>query len=561
MPSTLLPTESMPILNENRLEQLFARIERNKNPNTTETDPYLAIQFLSRFGLTSAKKVIEFLHTHGGTETINMIVQEIIKEEAQIQYVRDTSDEQVLKHQQLLFLLMAFIAKDKKLAQHVNEIIQKQIEQKLKEIKTVEAKKSSSIIIPILDENIRAYSSALRAVDQHLKSLEDELEQIEEELNALENEATLAEENHAYMIDHLEELNAFLQAPLFNNQPITHFVSHSNQQIANLSSQLAFLRAQHPPQTANSSNTSKSKEIESPVARKIRMLQERLDFYNAQVVQPPQSPEQVVQQLIERARFRLEKQQRSSEETSSVYEGELEGLRLQERGFHQALQYLKNEKILLNSQLERVNDFSQAHFIIDPSHQGRYRKHGDSYIFLPENINTERFTQEDLLQARQNYERLRSDICCVTPQYHEQRQQYLDALFNRRQCLQDRRINFIDRIDEDKASKVQLLHALSSAKAQRALLNQGSEALTPFTITPKPTLKPSRLDQQNSYSLMMNNLECSVPSPAPAPCLNRDISNPGTGFNDRASPVLDELLRRLDEVKPEDTKVPEVRLG
>ncbi|MCW8407427.1 hypothetical protein OQJ13_00380 [Legionella sp. PATHC035] len=541
--SSSSPKPTPMTLTSSQLEQWFANIERNQHPNTSEDDPYLATQFLSRFGLRNAKQVAEFLKTAGGNETINMIVQELVKEEAQLQLIRERNAEEQLKQQRLLFLLLTFIAKDKKLAKHVNEIIQQQIDQKLKETKTAEAQKVSYAALQIVDANIQAYSKAIKALEEEEQSLKEKLDEVEEELNALEEEALLMEETHVHMTDHLDELNVFLQAPIFNNQPITQFISYSNQQIASLSAQLAALKAQHAAQTSTLSDASRVQAIESPTDRKIRMLQNRLDFFQKQFVQPPQSSEQVVQQLIAQVRTRLEELQRSNELQipMTLRERELEGLRLQERGFLQAQQFLRKEKILLNSQLEPVNDFTQAYLIIDPNEQARYRKHGNSYVILSEDRQPDGLTAEDWLQAKLNYERLKSDICCVNADYYERRQQQLDSLDQRRQPLLTKKNNFIDRLEEVKANKVEQLHALSSAKAQRALLSQPQEEITPLSMSPRPTPKTApKLEPKCSYSLMMPSLKCLVPTLAPAHKVDLD--------------------ERFNEVKPAQITEPELRL-
>jgi hypothetical protein len=99
-------SQSAPIaLTSSQLEQWFADIEKG-NGSTAEADSSLAAKFLARFGLQEAAQVIEFLKTAGGNETVNMIAQEIMKEEAQIQFIREKNAEELLRQQQLLFLLM-----------------------------------------------------------------------------------------------------------------------------------------------------------------------------------------------------------------------------------------------------------------------------------------------------------------------------------------------------------------------------------------------------------------------------------------------------------------------
>ncbi len=540
MANTLPPSPSVPMtLNPSQLKQWFATIERDNEPHTTKTDSYLAAQFLARFGLKEATQVVEFLKTAGGNETINMIAQELMKEEEQIQFIRENNAEEMLRQQRLLFLLMTLIVKNKAQAQHVNEVSQQQIEQKLKEIKT--ERKKDTVSMHMVDAYHRA--EKMQSLDKELKKLEEDLTQVEEELNALEEEMLLMEENNALITDHLDQLNTILQAPLFNNQPMTHYMAHANQQIASITAQLAALRAQTP----TSGNVGRVQEIESRTSRKIRMLEEQLAFHNAQLQQPPQTPEQIFQQLIERVSARLGEQEHLNEEIqlSTHREPEVEGLKLQKLGLVQALQFLRKEKILLNSQLEPVNDFSQAQFIIDPSHRARYRRHGDSYAIFSEDMNPDHLSENDWLQAKLNYDRLKSDICTVHSLYNERVQQQTEKLRERTQHCQSRAQELLSRIDKVQVNKVQLLQEPS-----------------PFVMSPKPKPKPSpKLEPKSSYSLMMRNLECLVPTHAPAP-RSVDILNAKSALEAVVSPDhKDELQELIGEVKPGQIMAPGERLG
>lgn len=540
MANTLPPSPSVPMtLNPSQLKQWFATIERDNEPYTTKTDSYLAAQFLARFGLKEASQVVEFLKTAGGNETINMIAQELMKEEEQIQFIRENNAEEMLRQQRLLFLLMTLIVKNKAQEQHVNEVSQQQIEQKLKEIKT--ERKKDTVSMHMVDAYHRA--EKMQSLDKELKKLEEDLTQVEEELNALEEEMLLMEENNALITDHLDQLNTFLQAPLFNNQPMTQYIAHANQQIASITAQLAALRAQTP----TSGDIGRVQEIESRTSRKIRMLEEQLAFHNTQLQQPPQTPEQIFQQLIERVSARLGEQEHLNEEIHLPMhrEPEVEGLKLQKLGLVQALQFLKKEKILLNSQLEPVNDFSQAQFIIDPSHRARYRRYGDSYAIFSEDMNPDHLSENDWLQAKLNYDKLKSDICTVHSLYNERVQQQTEKLRERTQHCQSRAQELLSRIDKVQVNKVQLLQEPS-----------------PFVMSPKPQPKPSpKLEPKSSYSLMMRNLECLVPTHAPAP-RSVDILNAKSALEAVVSPDRKgELQELIGEVKPGQIMAPGERLG
>ncbi len=508
-------------LTSSQLEQWFANIEKGNRLPTNETNPSLAAQFLARFGLKDAAQVIDFLKTAGGNETINMIVQEIMKEEAQIQLIREKNSEELLRQQRLLFLLMSLIVKNKAQAEHVSEQTQLQIDQRLKEAKSEGKRGSNSITSHMVDANMRA--NKLQKLDAELRKLEKDLFEVEEELETLEEEVLLMEESHAYLTDDLDQLNAYLQVPLFNNQPMTQYVAHTSQQIASLTTQLATLRAQQAtPIPPTSSDTTQLQLTKSRIDRKIRMLEERLSFHQTQLQQPPQTSEQLFQQLIDRVRVRLNEPEHIDESPYRVCE--VEGLRLQERGLSQALQILRNEKILLNPQLERVYDFSQAQFIIDPNHLSRYRRYGDSYAYFSEDISPERqLSEQDWLQAKLNYEESKPNICTANFFCNDQMKHELESLRERTQSCQSRAQELMNRIDKVQTTKLQLL-----------------PEKTPFSMTPKPQPK-------SSYSLMLERL---VPSHAPAP-RPQDILEARHELEAVVPPDRKDALEKLiNEVRP-----------
>ncbi|HHF7375588.1 hypothetical protein [Legionella bozemanae] len=527
-------SQSAPMaLTSSQLEKWFANIEKGNGRTTTETNSSLAAQFLARFGLQDATQVIEFLKTVGGNETINMIAQEIMKEEAQIQFIREKNAEELLRQQQLLFLLMSLIAKSKAQAEHVSEQTQQQNDQKLKEARVEGKKESRSIATHMADANARA--NKLQELDKELRKLENDLQEVEKELEAIEEEVLLMEDRHVHITDDLDLLNTYLQLPLVNNQPIPH--AHVHQQIATLSAQLAALRAQQAaPIPATFSDTTQLQLTKLRIDKKIRMLEDRLSFHQAQLQQPPQTSEQVFQQLLERVKAQLNEPEHIYE-SPTHREREEESLRLQERGFSQALQVLRNERILLNSQLERVYDFSQAQLIIDPSHMSRYRRYGDSYAYFSEDIAPERerqLSEQDWLQAKLNYETSRPHICTVNFFYNDQMNREVESLKERTQFCQSRAQDLMSRIEKVQTTKLQLL-----------------PEKTPFSMTPKPQPK-------SSYSLMLERL---VPSHAPAP-RPQDILNAHKELEAVVpSHNKDALHKLIDEVRPDEIMAPEIRFS
>ncbi|KTD41344.1 hypothetical protein [Legionella parisiensis] len=518
-------------LTSSQLEKWFANIEKGNGSTTTETNSSLAARFVARFGLQNATQVIEFLKTAGGNETVNMIVKEIMKEEAQIQFIREKNAEEQLRQQLLLFLLMSLIAKNKSQAEHVSEQTQQQDNQKLKEARVEWNKESRSIAANLADANARA--NMLQELDKELRQLETDLQEVEKELEDIEEAVLLMEDHHAYITDDLDQLTAYLQLPLVNNQPITH--AHVHQQIATLSSQLTALRAQHAiPIPTTTNDTTQLQLTKLRIDRKIRMLEDRLSFHKAQLEQPPQTYEQVLQQLLDRVKSRLN-QPETVYESPTHREREEESLRLQERGLSQALQVLRNERILLNSQLERVYDFSQARLIVDPSHMSRYRRYGDSYAYFSNDITHEhQLSEQDWLQAKLNYDESRSNICTINFFHNDHMSREVESLRGRTQFCQTRAQDLMSRIEKVQTTKLQLLPEKTS-----------------FSMTPKPQPK-------SSYSLMLERL---VPSHAPAP-RPQDIIRAHKELEAVVPPYNKDALHKLiDEVRPDEIMAPEIRFS
>jgi effector protein LidA len=140
----------------------------------------------------------------------------------------------------------------------------------------------------------------------------------------------------------------------------------------------------------------------------------------------------------------------------------------------------------------------------------------------------------------------------------------------RKQHYQHLRREFIGQIDEVKASKVQVLQALASSKAQKALLAQSREQ-TPLEMSPKPKteqqeesltpkfspkLTPSPKPRPCSYTFILHNLERLVPNKGPAP-RERDI-NKVSNLLDQVVPEerKEELHQLIGEVHPGEMMAP-----
>lgn len=556
----------------NKFQHLFATLEKNQK-SSKKTDAYFSEQFVNRFGFRNPQEVVEYLKSPEGKTTLTLISQELIKIEALNEYKAEQYREALLRQERhLIFLLMGLIAKEKDLAKQASEITQHQIEQKLKETSPKEqAKPKQKSSVAVFDANIIAYTKALEALDKKLGELNQQLAEIDLELMVLENEASLMDKKHAHITDHIEQLNHYLKLPIFNGQSMDHYMDHNNQQIESLTTELNALKQQENNDTANVQT-----EPSAPIHRKIKLLEHRLAFHHGQLKKKPQCAEHVCEHLLEHIREKLSEQQRLHEEQPSEHSShELEGLKLQEKGFIHALQVLRKEKILLNAELEEVDDFSQAHFIVDPSHKPRYQKRGDCYGICTEEMDPDNLSEEDWLQAQLNFEQLKQEIRVVPVHHHECRKNDVGNHEQRKLHYKNLRNEFVGQINDVKASKVHVLQALSSNKAQKALLTQTREK-TPLTMSPKPksgeseqteslplefSPKPTPKPSRCSYAFMMRNLARLVPTKAPAP-RKEDIFEV-THALDAVVPQKhqDELHQLINEVHPGEIMSPEVRLG
>ncbi|KTD11115.1 Dot/Icm system substrate protein LidA [Legionella gratiana] len=569
MPTHRSPTVNTLNFTSNNFEHLFATVEKS-HKSSKKTDAYFSTQFLNRFGFQNPLQIVEFLKSPEGKTTLALISQELMKIEELNQLKAEQYREELLNLQrQLIFLLMGLIAKDKALAKQASEIMQQQIEQKLKETKPSEQTKSGQkSLVDVLDANIKAYSETLNALDKKLSELGQKLAEIDEQLILLEHEALLMNEKHAHLNEHLEQLNAYLQLPILNNQPMDDYIAHTNQQIDSITTQLSALQEQN-------NDHSPTQPEQSATHRKIKMLEHRLAFHHAQLKQPPQCAEHVFESLLEHVREQLNECQHLHESQPSAHlSHELEGLKLQEQGLIHVLQVLRKEKMLLNAELEEVNDFSQAHFIIDPACKPRFQKRGNCYAICTEEMDPDNLNEESWLQAQLNYDKLKHEVQVVPVHHHECMKYDVEKHNERKQHYKNLRKDFIEQIQDIKASKVQVLQALSSNKAQKALLTQTREN-TPLSMSPKPKAvqiekdnlssefcpKPKPTPPHCSYSFMMRNLERLVPAKAPAP-LEEDIHKV-TRVLERVVPEerQDELHKLIDEVHPGEIMSPDVRLG
>ncbi len=490
----LTPTEQKFILEH--LETWFADLERSTQPETAEANPYLATQFLSRFGLKNALDVFKFLKTAGGDVTLTMIVREIIKEELRIQSISEQNTAEMLRQQRLLFMLMGIIAQRKELAKNVDQLIRFENDKHLKSMHMEQKTETLSERPPVtlIDEMIDHYIETMKVLDEELDEIEDQLDHIEEELNEIEEEERRVEELHS----HIEILDTFLQLPILQH-PQENPAAFVQRRITSLMRELERYKEQEAQFKNKTTGDIRTQEMEkNRLGRHIRTIEHELNFHKVHLNPTVTNFEDLFHLALQQTRGKIQELQ-SQQSVSGQVHVELEGLQLRERGLLSALKVMRNKKILLNDQLEQVFDFSQARFSIKPEDARRLvqRKDG-SYALLPKDADPENLIYQDWVQAQIAFEQAKAKIQTPRFNFMEKIQENLQRQRERKEHhLSLREVLQAQRMEMQNARK-EMGEALKGAQAQRALL------LKRDNLSPNPNPSP---DFHESYSQMREKFE------------------------------------------------------
>lgn len=482
-----------------RMEQWFADIEKQNQPNNTETNSYLATQFLSHFGLKNASEVFDFLKTTGGNVTLTMIAREIMKEEARIESIRERNTEEMLSQQRhLIFLLMGIIAEREELAKNVDQLIRLEIDKHLLKDKQEQSKETISDRSPIqiIDDMIAHYVETIKILDEKLDELEHQLEQVEEELVAIEEEGQRMEAYHEVLHTHIDILDTYLQLPIFKH-PQGNPTAFSAQRISVLVNDLKRYKAQEELYKSTASDDTQAHEVEKRrLSRHIRTIEHELSFHKVHLSQTTTNYEELFRFALEQTRAKI----REHQSIPGQLDPEMEGLKLREQGLVSALKVMNNKKILLNDKLEQVFDYSQARFSIKHEDAKFLVQTDDgSYALLPKDKDPNKLTEEDWVQAKRDFEQAKERI--QTPRYNclEKIQENLQKHIHRYEQHLNLREVLKNQKSEMQRARNEMGETLRETRAQKVLLRKNPS----LSHTPKT-------DPHASYSQMIEKFESLV---------------------------------------------------
>ncbi|KTD74013.1 hypothetical protein [Legionella tucsonensis] len=490
-------------LMEGRLQQWFADIEKGNNPNNTGTTPYLATQFLSRFGLKNASEVFYFLKTAGGKETVTMIARELMKKEEQIQLIREQNEEALRKRQHTVFLLMGLIAEREALAKNVDQLFRLEIEKQLSKEKHTEHKEtiSSHTPIEIIEAMISNYLKTIHALDVELNKLEEQLNQVEKELIAIEEEEEEMEAYHEELHTHIDILDNYLALPILTN-PQEHPAAFVERRRTLLMQDLERSREQEAFHRNTLSEDPKTQEMtRNRISRRIRTIEHELNFHQAHLSQTATNYEELFRLALEQTRSRRQ-ELKSQHSSPGQLDSELEGLQLREQGLVSALKVMRNKKILLNDKLEQVFDFSQARFIVKHEEaKCLIQKNDGTYALIPKDMDPKKLTPDQWEQAKRNFDQEKERIQTPRFNFMEKIQENLQKQIQRKeQHLSLREILQVQRSEMHRARE-KMGEALSVAQTRKTTL---------LGNNPRLPQRPSPQPDPTSYTQMIEKFESLI---------------------------------------------------
>ncbi|MCE0723156.1 MULTISPECIES: hypothetical protein [Legionella] len=534
-----------------RLQQWFADIEKNNDPNNTGTTPSLATQFLSRFGLKNASEVFYFLKTAGGKEAVTMIARELMKKEDQIQLIREQNEEVLRKRQHIVFLLMGLIAEREALAKNVDQLFRLEIERHLTKDKHTEHKETISghSQIEIIDAMISNYLMTIHALDVELNKLEEQLNQVEKELIAIEEEEEQIEAYHDELHTHIDILDKYLELPILSHpqEPPAAFMERRRTLLMQDLERYREQEALHRNTLSEDPNTQEM--ARNRISRHIRTIEHELHFHQAHLSQTAINYEELFRLALEQTRSKI--QELKSQSTSGPLGAEIEGLQLREQGLVSALKVMRNKKILLNDKLEQVFDFSQARFIVKHEEaKCLIQKDDGSYALIPKDMDPKKLTQDQWEQAKLNFDQEKERIQTPRFNFMEKIQENLQKQIQRKeQHLTLREVLQAQRSEMHRARE-KMGETLSFAQTKKATLLGNTPRLSQ-RVTPKSDPHPSYTQMIEKFeSLVLKAPQKEDIEKARGVVKNLSISSESKG-------KLDELI---EQVTPERVMEPQQRL-
>jgi|GEM_PF-4023613 len=193
-------------LTSSKLDHWFASLEK-KNPAAPKQGEPNNERLLGQFGLQTSQDVIRFLKSESGKAVLAAIKEEL----AEIASLRnqqfiDDRDKKTHHYRMLGWLFLGLIYKRKAHARHLNEAIQKQIDEKLHKKKPDSDTKLSESTHQALTAELDHYSKSISALESTLDYRQQEKIQVDNELLLLQQQWLAIQERHAVFDARLDEL-------------------------------------------------------------------------------------------------------------------------------------------------------------------------------------------------------------------------------------------------------------------------------------------------------------------------------------------------------------------
>ncbi|KTD24810.1 Dot/Icm system substrate protein LidA [Legionella lansingensis] len=419
-------------LTSSQLEQWFANLEarklehpKSKHAHKSSTpEPHshdLATQYLSRYGLKTAKDVITFLKSPAGHAIIALIGEKLAEIASINKAIRqELLDHETRKHRALAALLLGLLYRKEAQARARHEAEEKQ-SKKLHDAQK-QSQTSSGQSSAEAAKAYAAYRESIVALEDVLKEKVKASEELEQEMDKLEKQGQAINSRYANF-DHslalLDQFTFLMQPDAMDPQQRVNFLNSLQNEIDSLRAEAQKITEPGPD----------NEETLKHLLTRIDMLKEQHDFLQSNLDKPPT---ELLQQRIDGLIKKLEGQaeligkliEANNDEQALRLLHEHNAMHVQVEGLRDMLAVMKGEKVLYNDEGQVTSDFTKAAFVLPKEEQGKnlpkeeqgkklsiVHKNGKYYLLrghdpkdfesLPEEVKT---------AAQKNFERARPDI-------------------------------------------------------------------------------------------------------------------------------------------------------
>lgn len=250
-------------LTSSKLDHWFASLQE-KNQDAHKNKPSnekFHEKLLGQYGLKTSADVIMFLKSKAGEAVLKAINEELaeiasLKEQ---QFIEDR-DHQTRHYRMMAWLFLGLIYKRKARAQHLNEVIQAQIDKTLHKKDTVNGTDTSKTTRhDNLTGQLDSYSQSITALDMSLQFKLAEKKLVDEELLLLQQQWAAIVSRHAIFEERLDELEQFsANLAAASVEPEEHQLM-INREIAQVYTRLSTLDSQINEHITHSLNDEASK--------------------------------------------------------------------------------------------------------------------------------------------------------------------------------------------------------------------------------------------------------------------------------------------------------------